>query len=58
MSRWRSKSGWNVIAGFNDKIKFEGGGETTIPAGNYATTADLRLAIDQAVMEARAKRGA
>jgi len=40
--RWRSQSGWTIVAGFNDKIDFnEGAGSlvATLTAGNYATGA-------------------
>jgi len=40
--KWRSDSGWNIVAGVNDKLDFDdGGGEenATLDAGNYATAA-------------------
>jgi hypothetical protein len=45
--RWRSKLGWNIVAGFNDKIDFNRAGVkvATIAPGNYATGALLAVAI-------------
>lgn len=45
---WRSKLGWNVIAGFNDKIDFLDGATTrvaTLVPANYATGADYLLMV-------------
>jgi len=54
--RWRSKLGWNIIAGFNDKIDFNRGGVkvATITPGNYATGALLAVAIVAALEAADA----
>jgi hypothetical protein len=54
--RWRSKLGWNIVAGFNDKIDFNRGGVkvATIAAGNYATGALLAAAIVTALEAADA----
>jgi hypothetical protein len=51
---WRSKIGWNVVAGFNDTIDFDLGISrvATLPAGNYATGADLATAVQTALMTA------
>lgn len=47
--RWRSKLGWNIVAGFNDRLNFTEGttGDATasITAGNYATGALLAAEI-------------
>lgn len=54
--RWRSKLGWNIVAGFNDKIDFNRGGVkvATIAPGNYATGALLAVAIVAALEAADA----
>lgn len=52
--RWRSKVGWNVVAGRNDTVNFiraSGVQAATITAGNYATRA-LYAAAVQATMQA------
>lgn len=48
---WRSKLGWNVVAGRNDKIDFNDGSNktATITAGNYATGADYATAVQTAL---------
>jgi hypothetical protein len=53
---WRSKLGWNIVAGFNDKIDFNRGGVkvATVAAGNYATAALLAVAIVAALEAADA----
>lgn len=52
---WRSKSGYNVVAGFNDKLDFTEAGVArvaTLTAANYATpalyAAQLQLAMNAA----------
>ena len=52
---WRTKPGWNFVAGVNDKIDFDdGGGEenVAIDAGNYATStlvaAEIKAQIETA----------
>src|SRR4051812_1376714 len=53
--KWRSKLGWNIVAGFNDKLDFQ---ETaavrvaTITAGNYATGAAMATAVQTALNSA------
>lgn len=44
---WRSKLGWNIVAGVNDKIDFSRGGvkAATVAAGNYATPALMGAAV-------------
>jgi len=46
---WRSKTGWNIVAGFNDKMDFNfnaGGADVaTLTAGNYATGALMAAQI-------------
>lgn len=46
---WRSDSGWNIVAGVNDKLDYDpsGGGEetATFDAGNYATGAAMATQI-------------
>jgi len=44
---WRSKAGWTIVAGFNDKIDFNRGGVkvATLTAGTYATAALLATEI-------------
>lgn len=44
---WRSKLGWNIMAGWNDKLDFNRSGVkvATITAGNYATGAAMAAAI-------------
>jgi len=52
--KWRSKLGWNIVAGVNDKIDFEDDGGVkvaTLTAGNYATGA-LMAAHVQTQMDA------
>lgn len=46
-NRWRSATGWTIVAGFNDKIDFNRGGvkAATITAGTYATGAALATAV-------------
>lgn len=53
---WRSKLGWTIVAGFNDKIDFNRGGvkSATIAAGTYVTGADLAAAIVSALEAADA----
>lgn len=50
---WRSKLGWNIVAGFNDKLDFSDGTtrEATIAVGNYSTPAAKAAAV-QAAMNA------
>jgi hypothetical protein len=45
--RWRSKTGWTIVTGENDKIDFDrvGPDSATIAAGTYATGALLAAAI-------------
>jgi hypothetical protein len=53
--RWRSKTGWNVIAGFNDILDFTEAGTArvaTIVAGNYATTNAYAAAVATAMSTA------
>lgn len=54
--RWRTKLGWNIVAGFNDKIDFNRAGVkvATIAAGTYATGALLAVAIVTALEAADA----
>jgi hypothetical protein len=54
--RWRTKTGWTVVAGFNDKIDFNRGGVkvATIAAATYATGAALATAIVTALEAADA----
>lgn len=50
--RWRSKLGWNVVAGVFDQIQVTEGGVTktgTIAAGNYATGALYAAAVQTAI---------
>jgi hypothetical protein len=44
---WRSAVGWTIVAGFNDKIDFNRGGDkvATLTAGTYATGALLATEI-------------
>src|SRR5687768_8839367 len=53
---WRSKSGWTIVAGFNDKIDFNRGGVkvATIAAGTYTTAALLAAAVVTALEAADA----
>jgi hypothetical protein len=53
---WRSKLGWTIVAGFNDKIDFNRGGVkvATIAPGTYATGALLCVAIVAALEAADA----
>jgi hypothetical protein len=49
---WRSKSGWNISASFNDKLDFTEAGNArvaTLAAGNYATGALLAAQIQTAM---------
>lgn len=58
--RWRSKLGWNFVAGFNDKIDVVVDGVTkvaTITAGNYATGSSAAAAV-QTALAAAATSGA
>lgn len=52
----RFKSGWTIVAGFNDKIDFNRSGVkvATVTAGNYATGAALATAIVTALEAADA----
>ena len=46
---WRSKPGWNIVAGVNDKLDFDdGAGEltATLTAGNYATSAVMATEVE------------
>lgn len=46
--RWRSKTGWTIVAGENDRIPFDAGSGSdtaTITAGTYATGALMAAAI-------------
>lgn len=54
--RWRTKLGWTIVAGFNDKIDFNRGGVkvATIAAGYYATGVALAVAIVAALEAADA----
>jgi hypothetical protein len=54
--KWRSKTGWNVVSGRNDRIDFNRGGDfvATVAAGNYATPALLAAAIVTALEAADA----
>lgn len=54
--RWRSLLGWNIVAGFNDKIDFNRGGVkvATLAAGSYTTGAALAVAIVAALEAADA----
>lgn len=51
---WRSKLGWTVVAGFNDKIDFNNGTNrtATIAPGTYTTGSDLAAAIQTAMAAA------
>jgi hypothetical protein len=51
---WRSKLGWNIVAGKNDKIDFNRGGVkvATITAGSYTTGAALAAAVVTAMTAA------
>lgn len=49
---WRSKVGWNVVAGVNDKLDFTEAGNVrvaTVTAGNYATGAAMATAVQTAL---------
>ena len=52
-SIWRSRTGWNIVAGFNDKLDFTegsaGDATATITAGNYLTGTLLTVAIATAI---------
>ncbi len=54
--RWRSKLGWNIIAGVNDAIDFNRGGVklAEVAPGNYPTGAALESAIGTALEAADA----
>lgn len=50
--KWRSKLGWNVVAGYNDKLDFTEAAVArvaTITAGNYATGAAYATAVQTAM---------
>lgn len=51
--RWRSVVGWNIVAGFNDKIDITEGGTgdaiATLTAGNYATGALMAVQVATAI---------
>lgn len=51
---WRSPTGWNIVAGFNDKIDITGPASVTatIAPGNYATGALLAVAVQAALTAA------
>lgn len=51
---WRTKIGWNIIAGFNDTIDVDRGGSyvAVVPAGNYSTGAALAAAVQAALVVA------
>jgi len=53
---WRSKLGWTVVAGFNDKLDFNLGGVlvATIAAGYYQTGAALAAVVETALTTAYA----
>lgn len=53
---WRSRSGWTIVAGFNDRIDFNRGGVkvATIAAGTYATAALFAAAVVAALEAADA----
>jgi len=55
-NRWRSATGWTVVAGWNDKIDFNRGGVkvATIAPGTYATGALLATAVVAALEAADA----
>jgi hypothetical protein len=48
--QWRSKTGWTIVAGYNDKLDFTegttGDATATITAGNYATGALMAAEIE------------
>lgn len=51
-SVYRSKLGWNIVEGFNDKLDFSEGGSArvaTLTAGNYATGALMAAQIETAM---------
>lgn len=54
--RWRSATGWNIVAGFNDRIDFNRSGVkvATITPGNYVSGAALAAAIVTALEAADA----
>jgi len=47
--RWRSKPGWNIVVGYNDKLDFTegstGNATATLSAGNYATGALMAIEL-------------
>jgi hypothetical protein len=50
--RWRSKTGWTIVPGFNDEFQFRtsnGYRIAHIPAGTYATGAALATALQTAM---------
>jgi hypothetical protein len=50
--RWRSKLGWTVVAGFNDKLDFDEGGSNrvaTLTAGTYTTGAAYATMLQTAI---------
>lgn len=51
---WRTKIGWNIVAGFNDKIDFNlaGAKVATLTAGNYATGTAMATQIQTALTAA------
>ena len=51
---WRTKIGWNIVAGFNDKIDFNlaGAKVATLTAGNYATGTAMATQIQTALTTA------
>ena len=53
---WRSKIGWTVVSGFNDKLDFNLAGVkvATVTAGYYATGAALATAVQTALAAAYA----
>ncbi len=50
---WRSKLGWNIVAGVNDSIDFtesvSGAAVAVLTPGNYVTGADLAAEIEAAI---------
>lgn len=52
-AKWRSLTGWNIVAGFNDELDFTegttGDATATITAGNYETGAELATAVQTAL---------
>lgn len=48
---WRSKIGWTIISGWNDKIDFNNGSDltATLTTGTYSTAVDMANAIEAAL---------